>query len=680
MLALTAENTFLITLLIWFVGAFGSLIFWKNYRLANVWANSLAIVGAIFGLISSIQYLFYSNGLALNLPLSLPNLAVSFYIDKLAAFFIFVISLIALLASVYALGYVKHYYENYNLGALGFFYNAFLAGMVMVVSAHQVLFFLLAWELMSLTSYFLVIYENKKKENLEAGSLYFIMTHIGTAFIALAFYLLYRSTGSLDFGLIKENFGLVAPLTKNIIFILALIGFGTKAGIIPFHIWLPSAHPAAPSHVSALMSGVMIKTGVYMMIRLFMDVMAGAPLWWGAAILIIGATSSLLGVLYALTEHDIKRLLAYHSIENIGIILLGLGGAMAFWSMDMKPYAILSLTAALFHTLNHAVFKGLLFLGAGAVISATHTRNMEEYGGLIKRLPQTAMFFLIGSLAISALPPFNGFFSEWLTFQSMFGGIMTSVISVRWIFILAAGSLAFTGGLAAMCFVKAFGISFLARPRSEEAEKAKEAGLTLRIGMAILAALALIIGLASGPVAGQIGEVVKNLSIFNSAEPSFYSSALHVRLKNNFAAVSLPLIFISLAMVIALVYLIVTLITRKRKVKIRLTWDCGANLNSRMEITSTGFARSIVAIFRGVLKPTQQVGVEYRDGTTRYFPKSSKVELGIQDIYQNYLYKPLHDLTTKVSEQVIKTQGGDVNIYILYILVVLIALLLIVTV
>ena len=288
------------------------------------------------------------------------------------------------MASVYALGYVRHYYQKYNLGALGFFYNIFLAGMVMVVSAHNALFFLVVWEIMSLASYFLVILENREKENVEAGSLYFIMTHLGTAFIMLAFLLLYRATGSLDFGLIKENMGAVSPLVKNSVFILALIGFGTKAGIIPFHIWLPSAHPAAPSHVSALMSGVMIKTGIYMFIRVFMDLMPNAPLWWGTVILLAGALSSLLGVLYALTEHDIKRLLAYHSIENIGIILLGLGSSLVFWSLDMKPFAILGLTAALFHTLNHAIFKSLLFMGAGSVISATHTRNMEEYGGLIK--------------------------------------------------------------------------------------------------------------------------------------------------------------------------------------------------------------------------------------------------------------------------------------------------------
>ncbi len=451
---LNSSNIFFLSLLLWIAGAVGALVLSKNDRLANWWGNSFAILGSCAGLLFSLSVLILGSTFSFNIGTTLPLLSLSFSVDKLSAFFIFVISLIALLASVYALGYVKHYYKQYNIGALGFFYNIFLAGMVMVVSAHNALFFLVVWEIMSLASYFLVIYENKEKENVQAGSLYFIMTHVGTAFIMLAFLLLYRSTGSLDFGVIKETIGHSSPLVANAVFVLALVGFGTKAGIIPFHIWLPNAHPAAPSHVSALMSGVMIKTGIYMFIRMFMDILPDAPLWWGIVILILGAISSLLGVLYALTEYDIKRLLAYSSIENIGIILLGLGSSLVFWSLDMKPLAVLSLVAALFHTLNHAIFKALLFLGAGSVISQTHTRNMEEYGGLIKYMPETALFFLAGSMAISALPPLNGFFSEWMTFQSLFSGIMASNISVRWVFMLAAGSLAFTGGLAAMCFVR----------------------------------------------------------------------------------------------------------------------------------------------------------------------------------------------------------------------------------
>jgi hydrogenase-4 component B len=672
---LPPENLLIATLIFWAVGAAGSLALHNNDRAANGWGNCFAILGSVSGLWTSLSVLIPGSVFSFRIGTSLPLLAISFRVDRLSAYFVFTISLIALLASVYAWGYVKHYYRKYDIGMLGFFYNIFLAGMVMVVSADNALFFLVVWEVMSLASYFLVVFENREKDNVKAGLLYFVMTHVGTAFITLAFLLLYRSTGSLDFGMIKENIGAASPLVKNGIFFLALIGFGTKAGIIPFHIWLPSAHPAAPSHVSALMSGVMIKTGIYMFIRLYLDILPKSPLWWGIVVLILGAISSLLGVLYALTEHDIKKLLAYHSIENIGIILLGLGSSMVFWSLDMKPLAVLGLVASLFHTLNHAVFKALLFLGAGSVIAETHTRNMEEYGGLIRYMPQTAFFFLVGAMAISALPPFNGFFSEWMTFQALFSGITVLDISTRWIFLLAAGSLALTGGLAAMCFVKAFGTTFLARPRSGNVRHAKESGLSLRIGMAIFAALTLAIGFASAGISKILSGVVDDLSAFHSIVPLFYTTPYTIGWRNGFASVSMPLILASLVLAIAFAYTAVFFFTRNRKVKIAVTWDCGTALVPRMEITAMGFARSIVAIFRGVLKPTKQTHMEYRDEDMRYFPKTSTIELGIQDIYNRCFYRPLRLLTVKATDYVKKIQSGNINAYILYILLTLIALL-----
>ncbi len=423
--ALVHSQTFLFLVLSTFAaGAFGALLFGRNDRRADLWGNGFAIAGSLLGLVFSGAVLITGIGPAFAIPTSFPLLSLSVRVDRLAAFFVLLISCIALFCSIYALGYVNHYYKKYNLGVLGFFYNMFIASMILVVTAGHALFFLIVWEIMSLTSYFLVIYERHEEKNIKAGTLYFIMTHVGTAFIMLSFLLAYLATGSFDFGAIRSGIAAASPFVRNAIFISALIGFGAKAGIIPFHIWLPGAHPAAPSHVSALMSGVMIKTGIYMLARMCWDILPGAPpLWWGLLIVIIGSISSLLGVLYALSEHDLKRLLAYHSIENIGIILLGLGSSLVFLSAGMKAFASLGLIAALYHTLNHATFKALLFLGAGSVIAETHTRNIERYGGLIKVMPQTAFFFLIGSMAISALPPFNGFFSEWVTFQSLFLGV-----------------------------------------------------------------------------------------------------------------------------------------------------------------------------------------------------------------------------------------------------------------
>lgn len=676
--AVSSQFSFFASLLLFACGAAGSLIFRKNDAAANFCGNAFAIAGAIAGLISSLLVLMFDSSFTCGMGSSLPLLSFSFNVDKLSAFFIFTISLISLFASLYAIGYVVHFYKKYNVGALGFFYNTFIAGMMMVVSAHHALFFLIVWEIMSLSSYFLVIYENKEKRNVKAGSVYFVMTHIGTAFIMLSFLLLYAATGSLDFSVIKENIVNIRPVIKNLVFGLALVGFGTKAGMIPLHIWLPGAHPAAPTHVSALMSGVMIKTGVYMFIRIFVDMMSDVPVWWGMVIVTAGAVSALLGVLYALTEHDIKRLLAYHSIENIGIILLGLGSALIFLALGMKPLAALGLVAALFHTLNHATFKALLFLGAGAVISETHTRNMEAYGGLIKQMPQTAFFFLVGAMAISALPPFNGFFSEWLTFQSLFAGIRSLDITVQGVFILAVGALAFTGGLAAACFVKVFGATFLARPRSEEARHAGEVALSLRTGMAALAVLSLLFGLFSGTVAHLLSEVVHSLPVFNSTEAAFTANASLFKFNDNFASVSLPLIFVSLVSVTAAVFFLVHILTKSRKVRLGCTWDCGAHLTPRMEITATGFSRSIITVFRGILQPTQQYQIEYMDAEIRYFTKANRVRLEIKDMYSSYFYSPMQDLVAKISEYVKQIQGGNINIYVLYIFIILIALLLLV--
>jgi hydrogenase-4 component B len=595
----------------------------------------------------------------------------------LSAFFIFLISLITLFCSIYGIGYVKHFYKKYNIGILGFFYHLFIGGMLVVVTSSNGLFFLIAWEIMSIASYFLVVYDRDDEDNIKGGFLYLVMTHIGTAFIVLAFLLLYKFTGSFNFESIKSGAVLIPPFVKNIVFVLALVGFGTKAGIIPFHVWLPSAHPAAPSHISGLMSGVMIKTGIYMMIRLFFDILQPVPLWWGVTVLVIGLISALLGVLYALTEHDIKRLLAYHSIENIGIILLGLGSALVFSSFGNMPLALLGLAGALFHTLNHATFKSLLFLSAGSVINQTHTRNMEEYGGLIKYMPQTALFFLIGSMAISALPPFNGFFSEWLIFQSLLQGMASSEIFVKSIFILASGALAITGGLALACFVKAFGATFLARPRSSEVTHAKESSLSQCVGMGALAALCLLFGIFSGYLGFWFAKIGASLSMFKNI-PSLVapSSGSSLAAPNGFGSVSAPAFFVVFILVFFSVVLLIRLaVNRNQKTVIGATWDCGSDLTPRMEITATGFARSIVLIFAGVLRPSIQNEIEYHDSEIRYFPKSTSVNLGIRDVYYSYFYHPLNKFISALSLKAKSIQGGNINIYVLYILIAMVVAL-----
>lgn len=673
MTIMTSQIIFLALASAFLLGGVGALFFEKD-RFANIWGNSFAALGSLLGIILGGSVLVFGNVFSYSLTLPNALFSLSFKLDFISAFFVFVISLIAFLCSIFAFGYVKHFYGKYNIGALNFFYNLFILGMILVATAHNSLLFLIVWEIMSLASYFLVIYERKEESNLKAGSLYFIMTHIGTAFIALAFLLLYKVTGSFEFAAIKEGIAHISPFMKNAIFLSALVGFGIKAGIIPLHVWLPSAHPAAPSHVSALMSGVMIKTGIYMFIRMFFDILPNAPLWWGIVILMIGAASSLLGVLYALSEHDIKRLLAYHSIENIGIILLGMGSALVFLSFGMKGFAALGLMAAFFHTLNHATFKALLFLGAGSVVLSMHTRNIEEYGGLIRYMPQTAFFFLVGSMAISALPPFNGFFSEWMTFQSLFQGIAALSFGSQLAFIFAAGSLAFTGGLAAACFVKAFGTTFLARPRSEEVKHAKEASVYAKAGMAGLALLTIVFGVFSGFVSSILLKIVDSIAVFGKAASvvSFESQAVNV---NNFAYVSLLNVFLVLIAVTAFIFAVVYYFTKNQKVKTGITWDCGTTLTSRMEITATGFSRSIITIFKGILKPTRQTEAEYHDADMRYFPKYSSILLETPDLYREKIYGPFQKIVARISDIVKKIQNGNVNAYILYIIIALIGLL-----
>jgi hydrogenase-4 component B len=674
---IASQTGFLALLLIFALGAIGAILFKNNDKTANVLSSSLSIAGSIYGLLFAITSFFYTKYFSFCFVNdTFPILSFSFSIDPLSIFFLFIITLITLFCSIYSIGYVKHYYQKYNIGTLGFFYNTFILSMLIVVTSDNAIFFLIAWEIMSLASFFLVIYDHRDNNNIKAGYVYLVMTHIATAFIIFAFLLFFRFTGSFDFIQIRSGIAQIPLPIKNVIFISAIIGFSTKAGIIPFHIWLPGAHPAAPSHVSALMSGVMIKTGIYMMIRLFCDILQPIPLWWGLAVLILGSISSLLGVLYALTEHDLKKLLACHSIENIGIILLGLGSALSFLSLGMSDLALCGFIAALFHTLNHATFKSLLFLSAGSVINKTHTRNMEEYGGLIKYMPFTALFFLIGSMAISALPPFNGFFSEWMTFQSLFRGVAEIDAMPKWVFLASAGALAFTGGLALACFVKAFGATFLARPRNDEISEVKESSTFLHLGMGALAVLSLLFGLFSGPVISLLDQIGRTLKPFSDLPDTIVTSSFQGISIDNFSNISAPLIFVLfILMFIVLVFSVKTLVNKNQKITKGITWDCGLELTPKMEINSTGFAHSLITIFKHILKPSIQHTLEYQNAERKYLPKLRMITFNMTDLHLSYLYKPLHSIFSLLSVLTKTIQSGNINTYILYIFIALLAAL-----
>ena len=425
---------------------------------------------------------------ALSLPLGLPWVGAHFRIDALAAFFLAVVNLGGASASLFAIGYGMH---EKAPGRVLPFYAAFLAGMNLVVLADDAFTFLVSWEFMSLSSWALVMAHHRDPENRHAGYVYIVMASFGTLSLLLGFGLLAGGSGGYSFDEMRS-----APTAlSGLVLILAILGAGSKAGLVPLHVWLPLAHPAAPSHVSALMSGVMTKVAVYGFIRIVFD-LSGPPAWWWSIVIIpLAGITCVLGVLSALMQHDLKRLLAYHTVENIGIIFIGLGLALAFSAHNMRAAAAVAMTAALLHVLNHSIFKSLLFFGSGAVLTATGERDMEHLGGLIHGMPLTAFTFLAGCMAISALPPLNGFVSEWLIFQAILLSPEVPSWGIKLIVPAIGVMLALSAALAAACFVKAFGVTFLGRPRTTVAAGAQEVDRWSLAAMFIFAGLCLLIGI-----------------------------------------------------------------------------------------------------------------------------------------------------------------------------------------
>lgn len=650
-------------LLLFIAGTIIPLVrFEQAKRFTYVFSLSGAFVFAIFGV-----YLLFAQPLTISSISITPLLEFVFRGDAISGFFILLISILTFSVSIYSIGYTKGIAGK---GVMGVLFNIFILSMYAVVLSGNVITFLISWETMSIVSYFLVTFD-REEESARAGLLYAIMTHAGTAFIIAAFLILYKYTGHMDFTGIKEAAKDIPGGIKTIVFIFAVIGFGTKAGIIPLHTWLPQAHPAAPSNISSLMSGVMIKTGIYGILRIVVDMLGVGPEWWGIAILVIGAVSSVLGVLYALMEHDIKKLLAYHSVENIGIILLGIGASMILASNGLYKLSAIAMTAGLYHTLNHAIFKGLLFLSAGSVVHSTHTKDMEEMGGLIKLMPYTAVFFLIGSVSICALPLFNGFVSEWLTYQSLLFDFKSASVTAKVVAPMGGAALAFTGALAVACFVKLFGISFLGMPRSNHAERAKESSPSMIAGMAILAVLCLIFGIFPGSTIKLFSPAVLSLT-GSEFMPSSGTGVLYI---SEIASGLSPLaMFIAMiAMFIAAVVLI-RIIGGKRSIRYGNSWDCGIpSLTSRMQYTATAFTKPVRVTFKKIFLPRREITVTY--ALKPYFVKAIKYSAWITPFFDKYLYKPVTDFVHSFAGRVKSLQSGDLHLYLGYILATLILLL-----
>ena len=578
-------------------------------------------------------------------------------VDRLSAFFLLLICGVALPVFLYARSYLPRHYslvETQWIWGLG---SLFLFSMVLVVVASTAFSFLMGWELMTLLSAALILVDGTSQERLHNLFIYLLMMHAGAASVAASFLAFLPASGDLHFSALRASGVLLTPGARSAIFLLAFVGFGTKAGIIPLHLWLPKAHPIAPTPVSALMSGLMLKTAVYGFVRFTFDFLGGAPAWAGYLVLIAGAVSGVLGVLYAIGEHDLKRLLAYHSVENIGIIYMGLGAALIFLANQSPTWAGVALVAALFHTLNHALFKSLLFLGAGAIADATHTLDIEELGGLLKHLPATGSAFLIGCASIVGLPLFNGFVSEFLTFQSFVAGSVLTALPAQVILPLMAGVLALIGGLAAACFAKVYGVAFLGRARTAAAESAREVPPMMLGGMGLLAVSCIGLGVLPRLALDPLFAVAQTL-VPGTSLPTEIVGLQRILVSTTVAVLAIALL---------------TMVARVRR-RVTAPWACGLpGLTTRMQYTSASFSKPIRSVFAAVYKPDRKL--EVLPANRPYFPSSISYRSVRTTSFERSLYRPMTNVVITLATRMRHLQTGNIQVYLLYIFLTLVVLL-----
>ena len=545
--------------------------------------------------------------------------------------------------------------------------------MGLVFLAGNTILFFMAWEIMAVVSYFLVIFESENSENRRAGLVYIIMTHLSAALLLVALLLMYQYTG--NFSILGSSASIPGPI-KNGMFVLLLIGFGTKGGIAPLHIWLPRAHPAAPGPISALMSGVMIKTAIYGLLRFVLEYLGIEHAWWGYALLVLGIFSASMGVLYGYISKNIKRMLAHSSVENMGILFIGLGITFLATEMGAEKIGALALMATLLHTLFHALYKGSLFLSVGSIHFATHTKNMEELGGLIKKMPITAILCLGGALSLSAIVPFNGFISEWLLYQSILSSFVLGQAGLNIILILTAATLAMAAALSAGSMMKLYGISFLGRPRSTHAETAIEVPKTMNGAIGILVSLCLLTGLFPRFVVELLNTVVQNIqgvSVTDQLTGNVFLvfSSLHIN-----GNVISPLMALILGLMVILVVMILLRVFRgKYTQRVVGTWDCGYKaLTPRMQYSATAFSKPIKIVFRIFIKSSRELKLV---GDTLYHPESIEYKTQTESALEKYIYVPFIRGITTVSEKLkYKIQTGSVHAYLLYIFIVVLILML----
>jgi hydrogenase-4 component B len=601
------------------------------------------------------------------LPIGLPNLPFHFRLDGLSAFFLMVIGSVSAGVSAFAAGYFRQG-EGTPPGLLAFEYHLFLASMALVVLADDAYVFMVMWETMALSSFFLVTANHRIVEIQRAGYLYLLIAHVGAIGILLCFGVLQANTGDYTFANMRAQ--QLSPFWASLAFLLALFGFGAKAGILPLHVWLPDAHPAAPSPVSALMSGVMLKTAIYGVLRVVFDLLAAPLWWWGLLLLVLGLATALFGVVFAAVQVDMKRLLAYSSIENIGLLFAGMGLAVLFSAYDMRPMAALALTAMLYHVASHAFFKSLLFVATGAVLHATGERNLGKLGGLIRYMPWLAWVTLVGVLASAGLPPLGGFVSEWLLLQSFLFSPGLPSAFLNMLIPVVAALIALIAALAGYTMVKFFGIIFLGQPREEKLAQAHDVRGWERIGMAWLVAGCVALGLLPVQVIGLIEPVTRSLVGAGMADAAAAGGWLLVPVAIERASYGPAIFLLGVAASFALAFVLVRSLYHGR-LRRAAPWDCGYPWqNARMQDTAEGFGQPIRQIFEPFFRMERELPTPF-DVEPRY-----RVSVG--DHFWHWLYLPLAAIVDRLAALIGRLQQGRIAVYLMYSFVTLIVVLVVV--
>ncbi len=627
------------------------LLLGKHVNSGQWFSVVLSVAGSGLGLAGIAAYWILDASQPIVLPWAIPGGAFEVAVDGLSALFLLLIFLISAMGNIYGLGYWRQNEHPANGRKLRLFYGLLTAGMALLVIARNSLLFLMGWEIMALAAFFLITTEDDREDVRETGWIYLVATHTATLCLFALFALLRTASGSFTLAPLTAA---VSPGVGTAIFVLALVGFGIKAGIMPLHVWLPSAHAITPSHGSAMLSGVMLKMGIYGIVRIT-SLFPHPPMEWGGILLALGAISGVLGVAYAVGQHDLKRLLAYHSIENIGIIVMGIGLALLGRSLGRGELIVLGLSGALLHVCNHAIFKSLLFLSGGAVVHAVHTREIDRLGGLARRMPLTSLAFLVGAVAICGLPPLNGFVSEFLVYLGLFSTLKVHAGHFFAAAAFAAPSLALIGALALACFVKVYGVVFLGTARTSAAEQAREPGFSMLAPMGVLAACCMLIGLAPQWTVPVLEKGVAAWAPeLRDAGPRLSELA--------------PMSTIGMAAMLLIAVLmlgggVLAVLIRRGGAERGPTWGCGyAAPTPRMQYTASSFAQMLVGLFAWVLRPKI-----HRPGWLALFPKSERFESHVPDAVLDEVVRPTFRYGEKLLLWFRVLQQGSIQTYVLYI-------------